>query len=300
MTAPTAQTEQNTLLMIRHPKDALMKTVGDKGLALDLVHVARYLEGVAMGAAPGENWVDVMRGSTSAVPVHALAVVVLSSGSGTVGAVINGVSLTATWASSDAASSTLIAAAIRASSNALVQGLVGASNLGATITLASVAAGDYIEIQPVGTAGGGQAVRFTATAAAQSNGAGPGANPTFDISGNDTADATALAAAINAYPGFKGKLYCASAAAVVTIIQMFNDTTVRFRVQKSASTFTLSAAGAFAALASTVVWALQKGKLGNCQTIAATGTGVSILGSLTRLGGGVGGDPTAGATTYRR
>lgn len=298
MTAPNAQTEANTLLVIRHPKNALPLTFGVKGVGDDVAAIARYLEGFAGGNVAGLNWLDIHRGSTAAAAKAALAVAVMATSSGTVGVVINGVTITVTWATSDIVSQTLLSAAIRASANALVAGLVAASNLGATITLATSVAGDYVEIQPIGAGEAGSPVRFTGVAGGAIN--GPGMPPQYSVDTSDTAAATSLAAAINAYPGFKDKLYAASAAGVVTVIQMVNSTTVKYRIQKSGSPITLSAAGAFAALASCLVWALQKGKLGNAQTIAASGTNVSILGSLTRLGGGVGGDPTAGATSYRR
>lgn len=298
MTSPTAQTEANTLLVIRHPKRALPLTFGAKGPASDLQEISDYLSAVAGGAAAGENAVDIHRGSTAAAAVAALAVAVMATSSGTVGVVINGVTLTVTWATSDKVSQTLLSAAIRASSNALVAGLVGASNLGALVTLATSVAGDWVEIQPVGAGEAGAPVRFTGVAGAAIN--GPGHQPQYSVDTDDTAAALSLAAAITAYPGFAGKLYAASALGVVTILQLVNSTTVKYRIQKSGSPITLSAAGAFAAQASCVVWALQKGKIGNCITIAASGTNVSILGSLARLGGGVGGDTTLGPTTYRR
>lgn len=296
MTAPNIQSEQNTLLMLRHPRGALPLTFGNE-VGDDLVALGQWLQAVGGGVHGGEAWVDIHRGSTNAVPTNALAVVVFATSSGTVGATLNGVAITVAHTGADPASQTLFAAAVRASGNALVQGLLGASNLGATITLASVAVGDYVEIQPIGTNSFGQPVRFTAVASAGVN--GPGALGTFSQTGTDTADAAALAAAINAHPRFRNRLYAVSAAAVVTLIQLENSTTVRYRIQKSGATLTLSAAGNFAALASTVVWSLQRGKIGNAQTIAASGTNVSILGSLTRLGGGVGGD-SASPTQYMR
>lgn len=283
MTAPNAQTEQNTVLVLRHPKNALPLTFGVRPSG-ELEDIARYLEGVGSGLAAGENWVEIYRGSTSAAPAAATQTLVISGGSGAVGGVINGVTVTGTWATSDAVSGGVVSAAIRASSNALVQGLVSASNLGATITLATAVAGNWVEICPVG----GTPVRFTAIAGSQAN--GPGIPPTFSIDTSDTAAALALVAAINAYPGFKGKLFCSAALGVVTVIQLVQSATAAYRVQKSGSPITLSAAGAFANQATVVVWALQRGKLGNAVTLAASGTGVTA--TAARLTGGVGGDPT--------
>lgn len=294
MTAPNAQTEANTLLVLRHPKGSLPLTFGAKGTGADLAAIARWLEGVAGGFAAGENAVDVHRGSTDAAPYAARAVAVMATSSGTVGVVLNGVTLTVAWGTSDVVTQTALAAAIRASVSAVVAGLVGASNLGATASLVSSVAGDWVEIQPIG----GAPVRFTAIA---SDGVGgPGAQGTFKVGGTDTAAAAALVAAVKKHPLFKDRLYVANAAGVVTFLQMENSTTVKYRIQKSGAPITLSAAGNFAAQASCLIWALQKGKIGNCMTIAASGTNVSILNTLTRLFEGVGGDPAAGPSVFLR
>lgn len=199
---------------------------------------------------------------------RAYATVVMASSSDTVGATINGVALTATWATSDANSCSLVAAAIVASSNALIRDVVQACNLAATFTLSSVGVGESVTIL---------GYTFTAkpTSTLQAN--------EFNQSGNDTADATSLAAQINARPGLNEKVIATSAAGVVTVRQI-TGTTAAGTLSKSGAGITLS--GQLAATAEILVTALRPGVMGNCVTIAASGTNVSIGGSATRLANG--------------
>lgn len=70
-------------------------------------------------------------------PSAASGTVTLSTSSGTVGATINGVSITTAFATSDTATAAALAAAINASTNALVQYLVTATSAAGVVTITS-------------------------------------------------------------------------------------------------------------------------------------------------------------------
>lgn len=221
---------------------------------------------------------------------HANAGLAVSSGSGSVGATLNGVATTATWATSDTVAAGLIANAIASSTTARVKGMFLANNLTATITLASVLAGQYVDV--CGT-------RFTATSGTPAQ-IHSGQNAyTFDIAGSDAADATALAAAINAAPNLSRFVFAVPVSNAVRLFARkatWSSTTSTWSwpassrqpkniITASAATFTLSAntlaAGAFVGVQS-----VAGGAVGNVHTIAASGTGVTVLNSETRLARG--------------
>lgn len=158
---------------------------------------------------------------------------------------------------------------INASAQSLVSGFVKANNLNGTITLASVAAGEYVEVD---------GIRFTASAAATPSG------PTeFSIAGNDTADAAALVTKINAHPTLAQRLFATSAAGVVTLRQLPGITTGSTMV-KSGAGITLSVA-ALAATAVVNIFSVLSGKPGNAITLASSdGTRLAVSGA--RLTGG--------------
>lgn len=233
-----------------------------------LNRVINHLQGIrgsSKRASVMKVWAD------GSAPRVARAVVTFATSSGAVGAVINGVTITITWAGSDAASQTLFAAAVNASSDALVQYLVQACNFAGTITLATVLAGDYIDIY---------GYRFTAKS-------GSSLEPDqFDMSGTDTQDAASLVTQINNRRGLNQIGVASSSAGVVTFRQ-FSGTAASGAIVSPAATFTISAP---AARASTLISSLVPGTIGNAQSIAASGTNVSIDGGLTRLASGAGGN----------
>lgn len=201
---------------------------------------------------------------------YAYGTLALSSGSGAVGGTINGVTVTDTWATSDTHSAGLIATAINASSNALVQYFVTASNVAGTIALASVAAGSKVSFD---------GIEFTACS-------GGTAKPNqFSISGSDTADAAALVTAMVAVPYLNDKYIITSSSGTVTIAQRAGGSTVAThqKMTASATTFTLTQ---LVAGATVYVSALQPGIWGNAVTLAASGTGVTA--SAARLAGATG------------
>ncbi len=81
---------------------------------------------------------DVQTLRCDVTPVAASGTVTLSSGSGTITATINGVAIAITWATDDTVSAALLAAAINASSNALVTGIVTATSALGVVTITSV------------------------------------------------------------------------------------------------------------------------------------------------------------------
>lgn len=219
-------------------------------------------------------------------PASASVGLAMSGGAGAVGATINGVTVTATWATSDTNSCGLAAAAINASSNALVQGLVTANNLSTLLTLVSVAAGTEIRI--CGT-------RFVATQGVPPQIASDGNVCKFDISGSDTADALALANAINAAPGVSRFIFAVVSTNTVRLFarQWVFSGTATFAwptapstpsnfVDASAASVTVSSTS-LAASAFIGIVATQPGLQGNQATIAASGTGVTVINAETRM-----------------
>jgi hypothetical protein len=242
--------------------------------------VANKLHGVLGGSESGQQVTVVGSGTDAA---SACSAAIISSGSGAVGAVINGVSLTDTWATSDTNAAGLVAAVINASTNALVQHLVGATNLKSTVTLASVLAGTTIEL-----------AGFRFTAVSGTAGSIPATDGDFVISGTDTQDGTSLAGAINRHPFASRFLFALNVAGAVHVYPKSASWFTGPRappnsVRASAATVTVGSA-TFAASAHVGVWCKLPGKLGNAISCTATGTGVTIENTNTRLTRGLGMD----------
>lgn len=88
----------------------------------------------------------------------------LSSASGTVGGIINGVTITVTASGGDTATAAAIAAAINASANPLVLGAATATSNGAGVTVTSVrggGSGNYITLAASGTGVSASGARLT-------------------------------------------------------------------------------------------------------------------------------------------
>lgn len=228
----------------------------------------RYLNDVLTGAQSGHRGSNALvwcsndstaLGENIAPSVGAF---VLSSASGSVGGTIAGTSVTVTASGGDTATATALAAAIRA--NATVNRLVTASNLTMGVTLASVTAGQYIDVC---------GVRFTAK-----NGA-PTLVGEFDMSGSDTADAASLALAINRHPALSLRFRAVSSAAVVRIAPYLDrPLTPMDRITNSAnfSTFTAVVAEPTAG-AYVLTMALNVGAVGNLIALVASGTGSTAI-----------------------
>ncbi len=250
---------------------------------------ANVLQGALGGASADGEYTFVYNNGTE--PAFGCGALLLSGASGAVGGIINGVTLTATHGTTDILDAALIAAVINASSNALVQGFVTSNNLGATLTLTSVAAGDTVDI--CGT-------RFTAR-----SGTGPNLNVSgsgqgfFDMSGSDTADALSLATAINQMPGVSRFVSALSVAGVVHLMaRQFNFASPTFSwptapgtpsntIISNASTIVASGASLIPST-KVALNACIPGVQGNAITVALSGTGVTVLGTQARLIGGLG------------
>lgn len=202
-----------------------------------------------------------------------------SSLTGSVGATIDGTAVTVTAAGGDAATQTLLVAAIKA--NTSVNRKVTATNRGLQLTLASVTAGQYVDICNT---------RFTAV-----NGA-PVNYGEFDMSGTDTADATSLALAINRHPSTAMRVRAISNAGVVYVFPSVDRTLNKFEVLTNPgnfSTITFQAA-VQTALAITGVMAMVPGQIGECCTVVASGTGMTYAtANAGKLGNGTGGGTTS-------
>ena len=263
-------------------------TINRRGIEL----FRRFLNvanGAVQGASADGEYTLVQ--SDSVEPAFAVGALSLTGASGTVGGTINGVTLTATHGTTDILDAALIAAVVNASTNALVQGFVTSSNLSATLTLVSTAAGDTVDVC---------GYRLTAR-----SGTGPNLNVSgsaqgfFDISGNDTADALSLVGAINTMPGLSRWVSAISVAGVVHMFpRRFGFTSPTFSwptgpgvpgntIVSNASTITASGA-AFIPSIKVGLNACIPGVQGNAVTVALSGTGVTVLGTQTRLIGGLG------------
>lgn len=207
------------------------------------------------------------------------ATLLISGGAGAVGGVINGVTVTATFATSDANTAGLISTAINASSSALVQGFVRASNAFATLTLATMTAGSLVRVR-LGSGAQASEYVFVATSSAT------GKLGEFDISGNDTADATALCAAINAFPVVNQMIRAENVAGVAYLYAM--DGSISGKDVSVAGSGITRTAG-FALGTRIHVENPIPGAHGNAITFTATGTGMTVANTNTRMVGGLGG-----------
>lgn len=97
-----------------------------------------FLRGVLQGAKIATSFDIYPDGATA---VAASGTITMASSSGTVGCIINGVTITVTWATSDTVSAALLVAAINASTNALVQYHVTASSVAGVTTITALKKG---------------------------------------------------------------------------------------------------------------------------------------------------------------
>lgn len=202
-----------------------------------------------------------------------------ASGSGAVGMTINGTPATATWATSDTVSAGLVAAAINASTANRIQFLIGATNLKAQVTLVSCVAGNVLTI------GGYRFTGISGTTESYKDGE-------WTTGGTDTADASSLCAAVNRHPYASQYFFALNEAGVCHFFPksaaFFTGPNIpQNRVTTYASTITVNTA-TFAASAYYGIWSKVPGVIGNCFTLAASGTGQTIENSNTRMTRGLG------------
>lgn len=254
----------------------------------------RRFTNIAIGAlsdSQADSEYTLVYGGTTE-PAFANCGLSLSSVATSVSATINGVAVAGTIGGSDTATAAILANAINASTNALVQGFVTASNLTATLTLTSVAAGDSVEI------GGYQFVAFSGTRPNYVSGANVGY---FDISGADSADATSLAAAINSCPSLDRFVFAVPVSNAVRLFARgatYTAATTSFAFATgpgvptnyivSKSSTIVASGGSLVAGAFVGIEAGIPGVYGNAITISATaGAGtIAVLNTETRLNRG--------------
>lgn len=122
--------------------------------------VRALLESISAGNLDGSFSI----GQSTSAPARASGTLTLSSASGAVGGVINGVTITDTASGGDTASAALVAAAINASTNALVAGIVTASSAAAVVTVTAIDAtktGNAITLVASGTGVTASGARLT-------------------------------------------------------------------------------------------------------------------------------------------
>lgn len=264
-------TLENHLIQIQAPKGVIPNLATEGKNPGNLQRIAAFFEACGGGmhpGFPGETRIRIAKGSTSAALAIAAAKITLASVAAQSVFEINGVPFTAVngaatsgnnefdMSGADAADASALAAAIRASTTAGVLGQVDAGNLAGTIQCTNVAAGDFVEVN---------GRRYTATAYPT------GRIGEFSILGNDTADATALAAALNADTAFSAVALAESSTDTVTIRQRTG--TTGLLVKKSAATFTLGGLSSqrLAAVAVVLVSAAIYGVPGNGLTVKTLG-----------------------------
>jgi len=255
-------------------------TIGSEALR----HLVNVLQGIAAGREPSDgvlwNANDTTALGDIAFSAPAGGVLVCSGGAGAMGATIDATLVTATFATSDTVTAGLIAAAIRA--NTSVNRKVTATNIGMQLTLATVTAGQYVDICNT---------RFTAVSGT------PAQFGEFDISGADTADALSLALAINRHPSLSMRWKAVSALGVVHLFPTTDRAGRQFEsvINSGAfSTITINS-GVPAASAKVGIIALGGGPIGECCTVVASGTGVTYS---TAIPGKLGDAKGGGTTPY--
>ena len=107
----------------------------DKGIYL--AQLGGHIEAMGGGAMDGTLTIT----TSDADPVAASGTLTISSGSGSVAALINGVSIAVAWTTSDANTASLLAAAINASVNPLVEPFVVASAALGVVTVTAMEPG---------------------------------------------------------------------------------------------------------------------------------------------------------------
>lgn len=244
--------------------------------------VIRHLEGALGGSVQASHlttWVD------GAQPTAAQAVITCANVTAADTVTIGKQVLTAVsgatandefdMSGNATAEATSLALAINSSTTAAMKAFE-ASNLTQTITLATCTAGTRISIA---------GHEFQAVAAA----ANVLTNGDFSISGNDTADATALVNAINAHPVLAHQVFATSSAGAVTVRQRRGTSSLgKLLITNNGSGVTLGGAN-FTASADVLISLKHEGIVGNQVPVATSnGTRLAILGSATSFSGGAG------------
>lgn len=185
----------------------------------------------------------------------------------------NGASVAANqfdYLGSNAQTATALAAAVNASTTALIVNNVRAGNFAGTVTCASVSPGDTVQVA---------GVTFTCVGAAS------GKLDEFTNITSDTATAAALVVCINAHPATRELVFASNSSGVVTVRQLPHGYWTANALPLSSSHVTRLAVVAIAATAVVFLAAIPKGTSGNQATLASSdGTRLAVSG--TRLTGG--------------
>lgn len=238
--------------------------------------IYNFIAAVMVGSKRASAFDAVFDGEAGA---KATQIVTFSSGSGTVGIIISNVTITVTWATSDILSMSALVVAVNASVNAAVQFQVQMTNLRSQVTLTSTPVGSVLRL--------GQ-FDFTAVNGVPTS--GPQNWGDWDMSGSDTADALALATAINTHPQASKYWAAISTAGVVSVFLI--STPIQADGSTSTAMLATNAAIAIAAQPAAAAVGLlvsyMRDRVVNAITTVATGTGVTAGGA--RLTGGTGGN----------
>lgn len=111
------------------------RVLSQASFSLDRRRALAQLGNFVIGLASGTEQGTVSYATDAADWVAASGTVTISSGSGSIAAIINGVTISVTWATSDTNTATLLAAAINASVNALVAPFVSATSALGVVTI---------------------------------------------------------------------------------------------------------------------------------------------------------------------
>lgn len=249
---------------------------------------ARRLLSVCDGVVPaGMTTIDY----SGAQPIAASGTAVLASVIATDVLALNGANLTcvASGAStdefnvgaSDTITATNLAAAINLSTNsAIITKNLEASNLAVTITLSSCTAGTGVSIA---------GYQFIARSVVPTN---PRNLGDFSQAGTDTQDAASLVTAINTHPVLAHNVVASNSSGVVTVRQRRGTSSLGKVLVIAIPGVTPSGlsvgAADFAATATVLVSAKQRGTVGNMATISTPDSTITVSGA--RLTGGTGVD----------
>jgi phage tail sheath gpL-like len=252
------QVPTNVLISLQTVKDPGSLSFADWGKTRVMNEVENLLASLALGIHPGA--IDVQK-----APSYAYGVLLIASGSGAVGGTIGGKLVTATWATSDANSADLVAAAILADTTANTY--VSAASRAATGTITMATSSGVI------------------TAIIN------GVSVSVTWATSDTATATALAAAINATVGLPVIAY--SAAGVVTVVSTLAGSgatnTAGNSIPLDATGTNVTKSGVVLSnggtVANVLIKALAPGTVGNGITLALSGTGVTAPSGARFVGG---------------
>jgi hypothetical protein len=223
---------------------------------------------------------DTALGDTAYAGQAAGLFILSASAAGVVSADVCGATISVNAGASPGAANSIVAQTawcLAVRSSATINQKVTAVNRCATITLSTVLATQSVQVCGEG---------FTAASGT------PSTLGTFDIAGNDTADALSLATAINRHPALCGRVRAVSVAGVVYVGLNTERTPDASDAVVSFAATMVVANASFASVAQGMVFATTPGVIGNeCRFVTAAGTGASLAtnGTAGLLGGGTGG-----------